>query len=269
MDNWQWEKNAIEAYKAIYSERNLGLKIVGFIDSGSASNNTHGTDVINGIEVIKASKDWLESIDKRTQFIVAVESTESETRNNWLREFMIKGYRYVSVIPTLRGVPLDSTDMSFIFSHEVMIFRVQHNLAKWSSRIIKRLFDVVGSLGIIFILSPLLIYISYKVKKGRVDLQYMDMRELGRMGNRLKCLKFRSMVVNSKEVLENLLATDDSARHEWEMTFKLKNDPRITKIGQLLRRTSLDELPQLFNVLKGEMSLVGPRPNYYCRIRTL
>ncbi|MCP6347121.1 UDP-phosphate galactose phosphotransferase, partial [Klebsiella pneumoniae] len=76
-------------------------------------------------------------------------------RNTWLRELMIRGYRFVSVIPTLRGVPLDNTDMSFIFSHEVMIFRVQHNLAKWSSRLMKRTFDIVASIGIIILLLPL------------------------------------------------------------------------------------------------------------------
>ncbi|HBV3376890.1 TPA: undecaprenyl-phosphate galactose phosphotransferase WbaP, partial [Klebsiella pneumoniae] len=195
----------------------------------------------------------------KTQFIVAVESNQSEVRNTWLRNFMIKGFRYVSVIPTLRGMPLDSTDMSFIFSHEVMIFRVQQNLAKFSSRIIKRLFDIIGSLAIIIILSPALVYISRKVKKDGGPAIYGHER-IGKGGHSFKCLKFRSMVINSKEVLAELLDKDPLARQEWDATFKLKNDPRITKIGAFLRRTSLDELPQLFNVLKGEMSLVGPRP---------
>ncbi|HDV1008656.1 TPA: sugar transferase, partial [Escherichia coli] len=79
-------------------------------------------------------------------------------------------------------------------------------------------------------------------------------------GKKFKCLKFRSMVINSKEVLETVLSNDPDAKKEWDATFKLKNDPRITTIGHFLRRTSLDELPQLFNVLRGEMSLVGPRP---------
>ena len=209
--------------------------------------------------MINPDAEWLALQDKKTQFIVAVETNQADLRNAWLRNFMIKGYRYVSVIPTLRGMPLDSTDMSFIFSHEVMIFRVQQNLAKVSSRVLKRIFDIFGSLAIIVILSPVLIYISRKVKKDGGPAIYGHVR-VGKNGKSFKCLKFRSMVVNSKEVLTDVLANDPEARAEWDLNFKLRNDPRVTKIGAFLRRTSLDELPQLFNVLKGEMSLVGPRP---------
>lgn len=248
--------NAQEAYRAISSERNLGLVIVGFI---SGDEDFDDDTYIDNLPVLKRSPSWLTNIDKKTQFIVAVESHQSDLRNKWLRTFMINGYRYVSVIPTLRGMPLDSTDMSFIFSHEVMIFRVQQNLAKWSSRILKRAFDIFGSLAIIIVLSPLLLYISRKVKKDGGPALYGHER-IGKGGVPFKCLKFRSMVINSKEVLTALLESDPESKKEWDETFKLKNDPRITKIGGVLRRTSLDELPQLFNVLKGEMSLVGPRP---------
>lgn len=250
-------ENAKEALVAINSERNLGFKIVGFI-TGDTSCKPND-EFINGIKVIHADQSWLEGIDTKMQFIVAVETEQSDVRNYWLRHLMINGYRYVSVIPTLRGMPLDSTDMSFIFSHEVMIFRVQHNLAKWSSRVLKRSFDIIASLGIIFILSPLLFFIFIKVKKDGGPAIYGHER-VGREGKPFKCLKFRSMVVNSAEVLENVLRCDPIAKAEWDASFKLKNDPRITRIGDFLRRTSLDELPQLFNVLKGEMSLVGPRP---------
>ncbi|HDG7723860.1 TPA: undecaprenyl-phosphate galactose phosphotransferase WbaP [Klebsiella quasipneumoniae] len=248
--------NAQEAYRAISSERNLGLVIVGFI---SGDEDFDDDKYIDNLPVLKKSTSWLTNIDKKTQFIVAVESHQGDLRNKWLRTFMINGYRYVSVIPTLRGMPLDSTDMSFIFSHEVMIFRVQQNLAKWSSRILKRAFDIFGSLAIIIVLSPLLLYISRKVKKDGGPAIYGHER-IGKGGVPFKCLKFRSMVINSKEVLTALLESDPESKKEWDETFKLKNDPRITKIGGVLRRTSLDELPQLFNVLKGEMSLVGPRP---------
>ena len=248
--------NAYEAYKAISSEQNLGLNIVGFIAS---EEGVLTGESIDKISVLPNDLSWLATKDKKTQFIVAVESHQSEMRNTWLRNFMIKGFRYVSVIPTLRGMPLDSTDMSFIFSHEVMIFRVQQNLAKWSSRFLKRLFDISGSIALIVILSPILFYISRRVKKDGGPAIYGHER-IGKDGKPFKCLKFRSMIINSKEVLANVLANDPQAKQEWDATFKLKNDPRITKIGNFLRRTSLDELPQLFNVLRGEMSLVGPRP---------
>ncbi|VDY63095.1 Putative colanic biosynthesis UDP-glucose lipid carrier transferase [Shimwellia blattae] len=254
-------KNARDAWLAINSERNLGLKISGFVSSDIRDKVG---DNIYGVPIVLADKKWLLTINKQMQFIVAVEAQQSDLRNNWLREFMIKGYRYVSIIPTLRGVPLDSTDMSFIFSHEVMIFRVQHNLAKWSSRVMKRLFDIVFSIAIILMLSPLLIYISRKVKKDGGPAIYGHER-VGKSGRPFKCLKFRSMVINSKEVLDHVLSTDVAAREEWNSTFKLKNDPRITPIGHFLRRTSLDELPQLFNVFKGGDESRWPKANNYRR----
>ena len=249
--------NAFEAWRAIDSEKNLGFRVISFISSNSKEIKASNVDNIPVVEV--RPTELIDKFDKRTQFIVALESHESTLRNDWLRVFMINGYRYVSVIPTLRGMPLDSTDMSFIFSHEVMIFRVHQNLAKISSRIIKRAFDIAGSLAIIILSSPLLIYIALKVKKDNGPVIYGHER-IGKGGRSFKCLKFRSMVTNSKEVLEELLSSNPEAKKEWNETFKLKDDPRITNIGKFLRKTSLDELPQLFNVLKGEMSLVGPRP---------
>jgi lipopolysaccharide/colanic/teichoic acid biosynthesis glycosyltransferase len=85
-------------------------------------------------------------------------------------------------------------------------------------------------------------------------------RRIGKGGRYFHCLKFRSMAVDAEQRLADLLASDPEARAEWEKDHKLRNDPRVTRLGAFLRKTSLDELPQLFNVLKGEMSLVGPRP---------
>ncbi len=124
---------------------------------------------------------------------------------------------------------------------------------------IKTILDfILAFLGII-ILSPVYLYIAYKIKKedgGKIIYAYDC---IGKHGKIFKCYKFRSMIENSQEVLKKYLEDDIRARSEWETFYKLKNDPRITKIGAKLRKSSMDELPQLFNVLKGDMSLVGPR----------
>lgn len=124
---------------------------------------------------------------------------------------------------------------------------------------IKTILDfILAFLGII-ILSPVYLYIAYKIKKedgGKIIYAYDC---IGKHGKIFKCYKFRSMIENSQEVLKKYLEDDIRARFEWETFYKLKNDPRITKIGAKLRKSSMDELPQLFNVLKGDMSLVGPR----------
>ncbi|MEH0835115.1 undecaprenyl-phosphate galactose phosphotransferase WbaP [Pectobacterium cacticida] len=249
-------KNAREAYAALQSEEVLGFSIEAFY----STSDTDQVELINGIPVINTEAHlWAQSSPDNTQFVVALEFEEHALRDYWLKNLTKRNCRSISVIPTLRGVPLYGTDMSFIFSHEVMILRVSNNLAKRTSRFVKRGFDIFGSLAIVIILSPVLITLFYLVSKDGGNAIYGHER-IGRNGKKFKCLKFRSMVTNSQAVLRELLENNPEARAEWEKDFKLKNDPRITKVGKFIRKTSLDELPQLFNVLKGEMSLVGPRP---------
>jgi lipopolysaccharide/colanic/teichoic acid biosynthesis glycosyltransferase len=124
---------------------------------------------------------------------------------------------------------------------------------------LKRVFDIVAAVSAIVALSPMLFIIAMLVKRDGGPALYGHTR-VGRHGKKFRCLKFRSMVVNSEQVLKDLLASDPEARAEWEREFKLKDDVRVTRIGHFLRRTSLDEFPQLWNVLRGQMSFVGPRP---------
>lgn len=248
-------RNAFEAYAALQSEEVLGFNVSAFVCTDSPCEREY-----NGIPVINSEKELWEIADiENTQFIVALEFEQHNLRDWWLKNLAKHNCRSVSVIPTLRGVPLYGTDMSFIFSHEVMILRVSNNLAKRSSRFLKRIFDIFGSFAIMLVLSPVLLFLAYTVSRDGGKPIYGHER-IGRDGRKFKCLKFRSMVVNSQEVLAELLANDPVAREEWDKDFKLKNDPRITKIGSFIRKTSLDELPQLWNVFIGEMSLVGPRP---------
>jgi exopolysaccharide production protein ExoY len=125
--------------------------------------------------------------------------------------------------------------------------------------IAKRALDIIGAGVGLVLLSPFFLIVALLVRADGGPAFFAHQR-VGRGGKLFGCLKFRSMVINSQARLEALLANDPAARAEWEATRKLKNDPRITRIGRFLRSTSLDELPQLINVLRGEMSLVGPRP---------
>lgn len=125
----------------------------------------------------------------------------------------------------------------------------------------KRCFDLVFALFLLTLCFPVLLFIVLLIlfKGGNGPILYADVR-VGRGGRLFHCYKFRSMYVDAKERLTSLLQVDAGAAAEWRNCRKLRNDPRITPIGAFLRRSSLDELPQLWNVLRGEMSFVGPRP---------
>lgn len=118
---------------------------------------------------------------------------------------------------------------------------------------------LIASLALVF-LAPLMLLVAIAIFVHDGGPVIFAHRRIGRHGRTFPCLKFRSMAIDAEERLAEVLRTDPAARAEWERDHKLRNDPRITRLGAFLRKTSLDELPQLFNVFRGEMSLVGPRP---------
>lgn len=124
----------------------------------------------------------------------------------------------------------------------------------------KRAFDIFFSLSILIFLSPLLIIISLLIFLTSRGSIFYAQKRVTMHGKIFKCLKFRTMYKNADRSLKDLLENNPEMKKEWNSLWKLKNDPRVTFIGKFLRRTSLDELPQFFNVLKGDLSVVGPRP---------
>jgi exopolysaccharide production protein ExoY len=124
----------------------------------------------------------------------------------------------------------------------------------------KRIFDVLFSLIILLLASPFFLICMIVVKLSSSGPIFYAHARVGQNGKPFGCLKFRTMYQDADAKLQPLLASDPALMQEWQTYFKLKDDPRITPIGKFLRKTSLDELPQIWNVFKGDMSVVGPRP---------
>lgn len=135
-----------------------------------------------------------------------------------------------------------------------------YSFARWRKPNFKRVFDILFSLSVTMLLLPLFLLIALSIKltsKGKI---IYSQERIGRDGIPFPCYKFRTMHENADDLLERILSKNPKLKEEWLVRRKLSNDPRITPVGHFLRRFSLDELPQFFNVLKGDLSVVGPRP---------
>jgi Undecaprenyl-phosphate galactose phosphotransferase WbaP len=137
---------------------------------------------------------------------------------------------------------------------------IRNDLTNYGFRILKRLIDVLGAISGLLLLAPLMLLLAFLIKLDSPGPVLYWQWRLGKNGKPFKMLKFRTMHFDADCTLEDALKADGLLRREWDRYQKLRNDPRVTRVGRLLRRFSIDELPQLWNVLKGEMSLVGPRP---------
>ncbi len=166
----------------------------------------------------------------------------------------------ISFVPDLIGTPMSSAELSILFSEKILMLNLRNNLSRPYNRAFKRIFDLTLTIFGGLMISPLLLWIAIRVaveNRGHVIFAH---KRVGAAGKKFPCYKFQTMVPDAEERLKKYLAENPEAKREWDETFKLTNDPRVTKVGRWLRRTSLDELPQLWNVIRGEMSLVGPRP---------
>ena len=167
-------------------------------------------------------------------------------------------FSHVLVIPELTGFSSLCIDSKSVGGMVGLELRQQVLLSDYG--IVKRSLDLFLTITGGILISPLILAIACWIKlEGRGPVFYGSPR-IGQNGSRFKAWKFRSMVLNADRMLESYLAQHPELREEWERDHKLKNDPRVTRAGRFLRRTSLDELPQLWNVLLDQMSLVGPRP---------
>jgi exopolysaccharide biosynthesis polyprenyl glycosylphosphotransferase len=190
---------------------------------------------------------------KIQRVIIAPHASGGGDMLDLMRTFGAIGVR-VSVIPAMLqvvGSAVEFDDVQGIAVLGVRAFSLSH-----SSRLIKRLFDVLGASAALVLLAPLLGAVALLVKLSSHGPVFFRQERVGRGGRPFELLKFRSMVADAEERKAALAEHNQAAAG----FFKIANDPRITRVGRLLRRTNLDELPQLLNVLRGEMSLVGPRP---------
>lgn len=192
------------------------------------------------------------------QVIVALPNISKKEIN----KLMLRLYDQVKIIKYMPTVDITLTFNSKIQDFDgSLLISTAHGTMGFFERFIKRIIDIIASIFGIILLIPISIYVKIKNNKNDDhDPIIFKQDRIGLDGKPIKIYKFRTMIPNAEAVLEELMEKDEAIKEEYLTNKKLKNDPRITEAGKILRKTSLDEFPQFINVLKGEMSLVGPRP---------
>jgi len=251
-------ENAFEASQAIDSEPILGYYLSALIVPADATVNCNFPGALPQIPLDQDLLAVLKILGN-PYLIIALENEQYQAMSDLIRLLSLN-YQNLIIAPPLRGLPLLGLDVLHFFNQEIVMLRSRDNLSRPLHRLMKRCFDIICASALIVLLSPFLLLIAFLIRQQDKGPAVFSHKRVGKNGKEFGCLKFRTMVIDADRRLVEYFTQHPGAKDEYERTFKLKDDPRVTPIGSFLRRTSLDELPQLINVLKGEMSLVGPRP---------
>lgn len=256
--------NTLETAYALHSDTfaDYQLKKIVLLSEGSITRDQLPMRYKNvPVQVgMKAARAALAEASEKTYVVLAADDSVSEPMNRLYNEIR-NSHQQLGVVPPLHGYGMYNCSPRYFFGHDVMVFHPNQEAPGLTGPALKRLVDVVATGLGLMILAPVFGVIALLIKwQSPKSSVFFKHKRVGKGGKAFYVYKFTSMVPNAQEVLKKILETDPQAKAEWEKDFKLKNDPRILPVGKILRATSLDELPQLWNVLKGDMSLVGPRP---------
>lgn len=232
-----------------------GLTPVAFFDDdpAKAGSEVEGIPVIGPLSEAGA---WSEK-QRVSRAIVAISRAPADIVSHFLRT-QGRVLNKVQFIPDLPGLPVLGVQAGSL--DNLLALEVRNELAVPANRLTKRIIDLVAVVLGGLLLSPFILLLAAAIRLDSRGPIFFAHRRVGHDGKYFKTWKFRTMVEGAERVLARHLASHPELQAEWQANQKLQNDPRITRVGRFLRKTSLDELPQLFNVLKGDMSLVGPRP---------
>ncbi len=246
---------AKRALSAVRNEPNLGYEVAGFIDDSPKTKKIDGIKIHLGLKQIER---YVKSAGIHDVIIAKPELNKKRLAS--LISHVQHKVENTLFLPDIDGIAVTETELRYFFQEQTIIIEIQNNLSKPLIYLTKRLIDYFLGAFVFIFLFPLMLLISAAIKFTSKGPVFFVQQRIGKKGKLFKCYKFRTMYSNAEEKLEELLNENEKAKNEWNKYWKLKNDPRITSVGRFLRKTSLDELPQVINVLKGEMSLIGPRP---------
>jgi undecaprenyl-phosphate galactose phosphotransferase len=243
--------------KALRREPNYGYEVIGFVDDDPEKfgRRLEGIKVHRGIDkaLSYSNRAGVEDI------FIAMPGAGKERLQGIINHLQHKVER-ILFVPDIFGIAVLGTNLQHFSTEEAFALEMKNNLSNPINIAVKWCFDIVLSI----LLTPLIILpMAVIVIVIRIDSRgpaFLLQERVGKGGKIFRCLKFRTMFEDSDKMLDELLEDNPGLMDRWELYWKLDNDPRITRVGRFLRTTSLDELPQVFNVLKGDMSLVGPRP---------
>jgi Undecaprenyl-phosphate galactose phosphotransferase WbaP len=253
-------KTAQDVCRALGKQISLGLDVRWLVPESAQKKSPPG---LSQLRIITAPPDEIVSVLVKAgcRQVIWVPDDRLQLEQNDLIDQLIGADIRVAIVPPLRRLPLFGLSSSSFFGKDLLLLQVRNNLARLPQRILKRSLDILGSGLLLALLSPLFAILAILIKLEDRGPVFFWQDRIGRNGRDFRCWKFRTMVVNAEELLARWEKEDPALLACYrESNFKLQEDPRITRIGQWMRRKSLDELPQLFNTLIGQMSLVGPRP---------